>query len=212
MSSIGSSSRQHPWPARLDVLYRFDTHRGDQYNDATLWNYDPTAEEYYYDFGCTIVSTGVKIPALLTKTKQADKETASASRVSARHRYTDLDAWRHAYDILDWHNPCGQQVVVPIAPYNPRNTDDPKDIEYRIEDRIEEHSEDVQMNQSSLDETYNNRTDVERTNDAVKDCGLGHRRAQGRVHARTQVPCAVSPTRRCNHPTTSGEIIPVAKS
>ena len=43
------------------------------------------------------------------------------------------------------------------------------------------------MNQSTLDETYNRRTGVERTNDAVKDCGLGHVRARGRVHVRTQV-------------------------
>ena len=76
---------------------------------------------------------------------------------------------------------------MPIAPYNPRNTDDPLDIEYRVEDRIEEHSEDVQLKQSILDETYNHRTGVERTNDAAKDCGLGHVRARGRVHARTEV-------------------------
>jgi len=43
------------------------------------------------------------------------------------------------------------------------------------------------MKQSILDETYNNRTGVKRTNDAVKDCGLGHVRAQGRIHARTEV-------------------------
>jgi hypothetical protein len=92
-----------------------------------------------------------------------------------------------AYGVLDWHDPCGQQVVVPIASYNPRNTDNPKDIEYRIEDRITEHSEDVQLKQSILDETYNNWTGVERTNDAVKDCGLGYVLARGRVHARTEV-------------------------
>ena len=57
----------------------------------------------------------------------------------------------------------------------------------RVEDRIEEHSEDVRLKQSILDETYNNRAGVERTNDAVKDCGLGHVRARGRVHARTEV-------------------------
>ncbi|SDD92113.1 transposase, partial [Natrinema hispanicum] len=57
----------------------------------------------------------------------------------------------------------------------------------RVEDRIEKHSEDVQLKQSILEETYNNRTGVERTNDAVKDCGLGHVRARGRVHARTEV-------------------------
>jgi len=77
---------------------------------------------------------------------------------------------------------------VPVAPYNARNTDDPKDIEYRVEARIDEHSEDVQLKQSTLDETYNRRrSGVERTNDAVKDCGLGHVRARGRVHARAQV-------------------------
>ena len=86
-----------------------------------------------------------------------------------------------AYDILDWHDHLLAAGVVPIAPYNPRNTNDPLDIEYRVEDRIEEHSEGVQLKQSILDETYNHRTGVERTNDAVKDCGLGHVRARGRA-------------------------------
>ena len=91
-----------------------------------------------------------------------------------------------AYDILEWHDHLLTAGVVPVAPYNPRNTNDPKDIEYRVEDRIEEHSEEVQLKQSILDETYNHRTGVERTNDAAKGCGLR------RVRARTQVflaPC-----------------------
>lgn len=92
-----------------------------------------------------------------------------------------------AYDMLEWHDRLLAAGVVPIAPYNPRNTDEPLEIEYRVEDQIEEHREDVQLKQSVLDETYNRRTQVERTNDAVKDCGLGHVRARGRVHARTQV-------------------------
>ncbi len=92
-----------------------------------------------------------------------------------------------AYDILDWHDYLLAAGVVPIAPYNPRNTDDPKDIEYRVEDQIKEYNGDVQLKQSILDETYNCRTGVERTNDAVKHCGLGHVRARGRVHARTEV-------------------------
>jgi hypothetical protein len=92
-----------------------------------------------------------------------------------------------AYDILNWHDYLLAAGVVPIAPYNPRNTDDPLDIEYRVEDHITEHSEDVQLKQSILDETYNNRTGVERTNDALKHCGLGRTHARGRVHARAQV-------------------------
>jgi len=49
-----------------------------QYNDTASWNYDLTTEQYYYAFGCTIVSTGSNIPiaAEFTQTKQADKETA----------------------------------------------------------------------------------------------------------------------------------------
>jgi hypothetical protein len=92
-----------------------------------------------------------------------------------------------AYDTLDWYDLCGQQVVVPVAPYNARNTDDSKDIEYRIEDRIEQHSKDVQLKQSTLDETYNLRTGVERTNDSVKDYGFERTHARDRVHARAQV-------------------------
>ena len=46
----------------LDSTYSIDSIHVEtiQYNDATPWNYDPTAEEYYYGFGCTIDSTGTK--------------------------------------------------------------------------------------------------------------------------------------------------------
>ncbi len=76
-----------------------------------------------------------------------------------------------------------------ISPYNPRATDDPKGIECRAEDRITEHSKDVQLKQSALDKTYNRRTGVERTDDAVKDCGLGHVRApRPRPRTNTSLP------------------------
>ncbi len=40
--------------------------------------YDPTEDKYYYGYGCTIVSTGQKIPiaAEFTESKQAPEETA----------------------------------------------------------------------------------------------------------------------------------------
>jgi len=180
----------------LDATYAIDsTHiTAIQYNDAASWNYDPTAEEYYYGFGCTIVSTGPKIPiaAEFTQSKQASKETAM--RVTRDALAVEQPVWMlgdSAYDVLDWHDHLLAAGVVPIAPYNPRNTDDPKDIEYRVEARINEHSEDVQLKQSVLDKQYNHRTGVERTNDATKDCGLGHVRARGRVHARTEVLLAL---------------------
>jgi hypothetical protein len=176
----------------LDSTYRIDsTHvEAIQWNDDASWNYDPTAEDHYYGFGCTIVSTGAKIPiaAEFTQAKQASEETAM--RVTRDALAVAQPIWMvgdSAYDTLDWHDYLLDAGVVPIAPYNPRNTDDPLDIEYRVEDRIKKHSENVQLKQSTLDETYNRRTQIERTNDAVKNCGLGHVRARGRVHARVQV-------------------------
>ena len=152
--------------------------------------YDPTDDEYYHGYGCTIVSTGQKIPiaAEFTESKQAPEETAM--RVTCDALAVAQPIWMvgdSAYDTLDWHDHLLAAGVVPVAPYNARNTDDPKDIEYRVEDRIEQHSEDVQLKQSTLDETYNRRTGVERTNESVKDCGLGRTHARGRVHARAQV-------------------------
>ncbi|MGQ3722160.1 transposase [Natrialba aegyptia] len=176
----------------LDLTYCIDstdvrTMPADQ--DASKC-YDPTAEEYYYGYGCTIVSTGQKIPiaAEFTKSKQAPEETAM--RVTRDALAVEQPIWMigdSAYDTLDWHDHLLAAGVVPVAPYNARNTDNPKDIEYRVEDRIEKLSKGVQLKQATLDETYNRRSGVERTNDAVKDCGLGHVRARGRVHARAQV-------------------------
>lgn len=73
---------------------------------------------------------GSKIPiaAEFTESKQAPEETAI--RVTGDS----------AYDTLDWHDLLLSAGVVPVAPYNPRNTDDSLDIEYRVEDRIDEYS------------------------------------------------------------------------
>jgi hypothetical protein len=59
-------------------------------SDASKY-YDPTAEEYYYGYGRTIVSTGSKIPiaAGFTESKQAPEETAirvTVTRSPSKHR------------------------------------------------------------------------------------------------------------------------------
>ena len=42
------------------------------------------------------------------------------------------------YDILHWYGHLLAAGVVPIDAYNPRNTDNPLDVEYRVADRTEE--------------------------------------------------------------------------
>lgn len=49
----------------------------------------------------------------------------------------------------------------------------------------------VHLKQSVLEETYNRRTQVERTIGASKDCGLGTPRVRGRVHVKAHVSLAL---------------------
>ena len=88
--------------------------------------------------------TGSKIPiaAGFTESKQAPEETVM--RVTRDALAVEQPIWvvgDSSYDTLDWHDSLLTAGVVPVAPYNSRNTDDPLDIEYRVEDRIDEHSE-----------------------------------------------------------------------
>jgi hypothetical protein len=89
--------------------------------------------------------------------------------------------------MLDWHNDCIEKNVLSIAPYNSRNTDDSLDIKYRIEDQIEEHTDDIHLERSVLEDSYDRRTQVERTIGACKDCGLETPRVRGRVRVKTHV-------------------------
>jgi len=182
----------------LDLTYRIDSTdvRALPADPDASTNYDPTAEEYYYGYGCTIVSAGPKLPiaAEFTESKQADAETAMRVTRDALAVEEHTPRWMvgdSAYDVLEWHDALVEAGVVPVAPYNPRNTDEPLEIDYRIEERIKTHSETVRLNETLLAETYNRRSQVERTNEACKDCGLGALRARGRVHARTQVYLAL---------------------
>jgi len=175
----------------LDSTFRIDSTDLEAlaWNDDPSWNYDPTAEAYYYGFGLTIVSAGPKIQfaAEFTQAKQASKETAM--RVTRDALAVKQPIWMlgdSVYDILDWHDFLLDAGVVAIAPYNPRNTSEPFDIEYRVENRISQFTEDVTLKRSILAETYERRTQVERTFGACSDCDLGMLRARGRVHARVQ--------------------------
>jgi hypothetical protein len=151
---------------------RLDTENEDDEDEEDVEDED----SYYFGYGCLIVSTGPKLPivAAFTQQKQA----------------VETPIWMlgdGGFDMLGWHDDLVDEAVVPVAPYNPRNTDDPLDIEYRIEDRIEEHSEDVHLKQSVLEETYNRRIQVEQTIGASKECGFGTPRVRGRVHVKSHV-------------------------
>jgi len=136
------------------------------------WNHDPTADEKSFGYGCTLVTTEHNIPvaAVFTEGKQVDEETAMrVTRDALAVEKPIRMIGDSAFDILNWHDLLLEQNVVPVAPYNPRNTNDLLDIEYRVESQIKEHFENIGVWQTQLNETYADRSQVENTINVCKD-------------------------------------------
>lgn len=176
----------------LGTCFRIDGTdvRAPRPDEDAQWCYDHTAEEFYYGYGCCLVTTDNNIPvaAEFTPGKSIDEETARRVTQDALAVGDPVTfVGDSELDILAWHDDLLRAGVVPVAPYNPRNTTDPLDIEYRVQDRIKEHSDTVRVWEKQLDETYDNRSQVETTIGVCKDLGLGTPRVRGRERAKTHV-------------------------
>jgi len=162
----------------------------DQRDDDAAWNYDHTEDDYYYGYGCCVVTAANNIPvaAAFTSAKKVNEETAM--RVTRDALAVETPRWMigdSEFDMLEWHDHLLEQSVVPVARYNPRNTADPLDIEYRVEERIKEHGNRVRLWEKQLDETYSRRSQVETAIGVCKDLGLGTPRVRGRARVEAHV-------------------------
>ncbi|NEU59151.1 hypothetical protein FXF75_21230 [Halorussus sp. MSC15.2] len=82
---------------------------------------------------------------------EIDEETAM--RVAHHALAVETPIWMigdSVFDMLNWHDVLLEENVVPVASYNPRNTDEPLDIEYRAEDQIKDHFEKIRVHRRSL--------------------------------------------------------------
>jgi len=152
--------------------------------------YDPTAEEYYHGYGCTIVSTGQKIPiaAEFTESKQAPE---TAMRVTCDALAAVEKIWMlgdSAYDTL-WlaRPPAGRRGR---ASRSVQRTKHRRSERHRVQGRSPHRR--TQRGRSA--EAIDARRDVQppewsRTNQRRRQgLRLGRVRSRrGRVHARAQV-------------------------
>lgn len=201
----------------LDDIFRIDSTdvHADPRDGEASWNYDPTAETddtdqsdeseqdtsddeqddedgggYYFGYGCLVVTTGPNLPVAAAFTDQKQVDQTTARRVTDDALAVGDPIWMlgdAAFDMLEWHDDLIAEGVVPIAPYNKRNAENPYDIEYRIEQRIREHSVTVGVWSKQLTETYEQRSQVERTIGACKNCGLETPGVRGRVRVKSHV-------------------------
>ncbi|MFB6127105.1 MAG: transposase, partial [Halolamina sp.] len=133
-------------------------------------------------------ANNVPVAAAFTDGKQVDEETAM--RVTRDALAVEKPLWMigdSAFDILNWHDLLLEEQVVLVTPYNHRNTDDPFNIEYRIEDRVTDYFDDIGVSQTQLDETHADRSQVENAINVCKQGGLRRVSARDRGIAKAHV-------------------------
>jgi hypothetical protein len=140
------------------------------------WSYDATKEEYYFGYGLLlVVDVGTQLPiaARFVQRKQATKKQwASVIRDALQVKKPLVLLGDSGLDIVELQDDLIDDGVLPIIPYNPRNTDVPLEIKYRVEDLVHQRTDKVSLNRKELDSTYPQRNAVENTNNVLKQMGL----------------------------------------
>jgi len=156
-----------------------------------VWSYDATKKEYYFGYGLLLVvdvNTQLPIAARFVQRKQASKQEWSmvihdgmlVKKPTILLGDSGLDIVEMQEDLMDEH-------VLPIISYNPRNTDSPLDVKYRVEDLVQKRTDKVTLNQKDLDKVYRKRSAVENTNNVLKQMGLEDLRVKGWNAVKTHV-------------------------
>lgn len=156
-----------------------------------VWSYDSTKKEFYYGYGLLLVvdvQTQLPIAVQFVQRKQASKEEWSAvihdGMLVKKPRVLLGDS---GLDIVEMQEELIDEHVLPIISYNPRNTDEPLDIKYRVEDLVQKRTDKVSLNRKELDRTFKKRSAVENTNNVLKQMGLEDLHVKGWNAVKTHV-------------------------
>jgi hypothetical protein len=181
-----------------------------KYLDDTdaVWSYDSTKGEFYYGYGLLLVvdvQTQLPIAAQFVQRKQAPKAEWTAvihdGMLVKKPRILLGDS---GLDIVELQEQLIDEHVLPIISYNPRNTDEPLDIKYRVEDLVQKRTDKVSLNKKELDRTFKKRSAVENTNNVLKQMGLEDLHVKGWNAVKTHVyiililRLAIAIARYCN--------------
>jgi len=90
------------------------------------------------------------------------------------------------FDVIDLIKDLLNDKILPIIPYNPRNSKEERPIEYRAEKIDEEEHDTVSLNTDELDkECYSKRVFAERTIGKLKELNLEEPAILGEKHVKT---------------------------
>jgi len=156
-----------------------------------VWSYDATKKEYYYGYGLLLtvdVETQLPIAAHFVQRKQASKqEWSMVIHEGILVKKPTILLGDSGIDIVDLQEQLIDEHILPVITYNPRNTDRPLDIKYRVEDLVHQRTDKVTLNRKGLDKVYRRRSAVENTNNVLKQMGLEDLHVKGRNAVKTHV-------------------------
>lgn len=156
-----------------------------------VWSYDSTRKEYYYGYGLLLVvdvESQIPIAANFIQRKQASKdECFDVVNDALSVKTPSILLGDSGFDIVELQEQLLNEKVLPVFTYNPRNTDEPLDIKYRIEHLVQQRTERVKFDRKSLDNDFKMRSAVENANNVLKQLGLEHIRVKGRNAVKAHV-------------------------
>jgi hypothetical protein len=156
-----------------------------------VWSYDATKKEYYFGYGLLLVvdvDTQLPIAARFVQRKQASKkEWSMVIQDGMQVKKPTILLGDSGLDIVEMQEDLMNEHVLPIISYNPRNTDTPLDVKYRVEDLVRKRTDKVTLKRKDLDKVYKKRCAVENTNNVLKQMGLEDLRVKGWNAVKTQV-------------------------
>ena len=117
-----------------------------------VWSYDATKKEYYFGYGLLLVvdvDRQLPIAARFVQRKQASKkEWSMVIQDGMQVKKPTILLGDSGLDIVELQEDLMNEHVLPIISYNPRNTDNPLDIKYRVEDLVRKRTDKVTLKRS----------------------------------------------------------------
>ena len=99
------------------------------------WIYDETKGEYYFGYGLIVngcTETHLPLDAVFTQSKKVHYEETKPvlqnTPIMPEKFFADAE-----FDIIELHKSLMKEKVMPIIPYNPRNTKEQLRVKYRIQ-------------------------------------------------------------------------------
>ena len=152
-------------------------------DEDAAWSYDSTRKEYYYGYGLLLVvdvESQIPIAAKFIQGKQASgKESSSVIKDAFHIKKPAILLGDAGFDIVELQEQLLDDNVLPVITYNPRNTDEPLDIAYRVEHLVQQRTDDVKLDRKGLDNDFRMRPAVENANNVLKQLGLEDIRVKG---------------------------------